>query len=403
MGHKTSAPLELIFSDVWGPAPIFSSDGFRYFVIFIDAHTKHIWYYPLVVKSDVFSTFQCFQTLVERQFSLKIKPVQTDWGGEYRKLNKFFQTIGFHHRLICPHTHEQNGTVERRHRHIVETGLIFLGQCSAPLRFWNYAFISLVYLINCMPTLVLQNKSSFECLFRRPPDYNFLRTFGCLCFSFLRLYHAHKLDFQSSPCVFLGYSSSHLGYRCFDLESHRIYVSRQVRFHEIVFPFEKSEQVTSLPVPPTPPTYLPSSNPSPYFLRTTPQPAPPNNPILPSTVPHQTIPLTIAFTTPLSPSHTAILSPHACLSNDYCAGIGSPSSDAHVLRSAATEQSGSAAEYPSFAATSPSSAVPTSPSTAFPALYRPLFISSSVPSSYRSHFSMSNSSSTSHGPPSKTA
>jgi histone deacetylase 1/2 len=77
-GHKTSALLELIFSDVWGPAPMFSSDGFHYFVIFIDAHTKHIWYYSLVAKSDVFSTFQRFQTLVERQSSLKIKSVQTD-------------------------------------------------------------------------------------------------------------------------------------------------------------------------------------------------------------------------------------------------------------------------------------------------------------------------------------
>jgi len=41
-GHKTTAPLDLIFSDVWGPAPMFSYDGFRYFVIFIDAHTKYI-------------------------------------------------------------------------------------------------------------------------------------------------------------------------------------------------------------------------------------------------------------------------------------------------------------------------------------------------------------------------
>jgi histone deacetylase 1/2 len=105
-GHKTTAPLDLIFNDVWGLSPMFSSDGFRYFVIFVDAHTKHICYYPLVAKYDVFSTFQCFQTLVERQFSLKIKSVQTDWGGEYYKLNKFFQAIGIHHRLICPHTHE---------------------------------------------------------------------------------------------------------------------------------------------------------------------------------------------------------------------------------------------------------------------------------------------------------
>ena len=89
-GHKTTTPLDLIFSDVWGPAPMFSFDGFHYFVIFINAHTKHIWYYPLVSKSYVFSIFHCFQTLVERQFSLKIKSVQTDWGGEYHKSNKIF-------------------------------------------------------------------------------------------------------------------------------------------------------------------------------------------------------------------------------------------------------------------------------------------------------------------------
>ena len=76
-----------------------------------------------------------FQTLVERQFSLKIKYVQTDWGGEYRKLSTFFQTIGIHHLLICPHTHEQNGIVERRHGHIVETGLTLLWQCKAPFLF----------------------------------------------------------------------------------------------------------------------------------------------------------------------------------------------------------------------------------------------------------------------------
>ena len=57
---------------------MFSSDGFRYFVIFIDVHTKYIWYYPLVAKSDVFSIFQRFQLLVERQFCSTIKSVQTD-------------------------------------------------------------------------------------------------------------------------------------------------------------------------------------------------------------------------------------------------------------------------------------------------------------------------------------
>jgi len=94
-----------------------------------------------------------------------------------------------------------------------------------------------------MPTLVLQNQSPFECMFHRTLDYDFLHTFTCLCFPFLHPYHTHKLNFCSSPRVSLGYSSSHLGYHCFNLASQRVYVSRHVCFHEDVLPFVKSKQI----------------------------------------------------------------------------------------------------------------------------------------------------------------
>jgi len=181
--------------------------------------------------------------------------------------------------VICPHTHEQNGMVERRHRHIVETGLTLLGQCHAPFKYWSYAFESSIYLTNRMPTPVLNHKTLFECLLKSTPDYAFLHTFGCLCFPFLRPYNAHKLDFRSTPCVFLGYSTSHLGYRCFDLSSKQIYLARHVRFHENIFPLDKTEQMAATPkqpsalsipvtlhplMPPSPvPSPLPSTLPTP--------------------------------------------------------------------------------------------------------------------------------------------
>ena len=137
--------------------------------------------------------------------------------------------------------------VERCYRYIVETRLTLLGQCKAPLKYWSYAFESSIYLINRMPTQVLNHKKPFECLLKLPLDYTFLRTFKCFCFPFLRSYNADKLDFRSSACVFLGYNNSHLGYRCLDLLSNRIYLTRHVQFHENIFPFDKSEQIVALP------------------------------------------------------------------------------------------------------------------------------------------------------------
>jgi histone deacetylase 1/2 len=67
-GHQTRAPLDLIFSDVWGPFPMLSSDNFCYFVIFVDAYTKFIWFYPLVAKSNVFNIFISFRCSLSVNF-----------------------------------------------------------------------------------------------------------------------------------------------------------------------------------------------------------------------------------------------------------------------------------------------------------------------------------------------
>jgi hypothetical protein len=72
-----AAPLDLIHSDVWGPAPT-SIGNFSYYVSFIDDHTKYTWIYLLRQKSDVFAVFWDFRALVERKFDKQIVAMQTD-------------------------------------------------------------------------------------------------------------------------------------------------------------------------------------------------------------------------------------------------------------------------------------------------------------------------------------
>jgi len=190
-----------------------------------------MWFFPLKRKSDVYPIFTQFVAMVERQFNTKLKSVQTDGGGEFRKLSSFFSSLGIIHRFSCPHTSEQNGLVERRHRHVVETGLTLLSQSSVPSKFWHFAFDTAVYLINRMPSSNTARTSPFEFLFKRTPNYTFLRVFGCQCFPHLRPYNPHKMDFRSTPFTFLGYSTPHHGYRCFDHAIERLYIARHVRFN----------------------------------------------------------------------------------------------------------------------------------------------------------------------------
>jgi len=167
----------------------------------------------------------------------KIKAIQTDWGGEYQRLSSFFTKVGISHQVSCPHAHQQNGAAERKHRHIVEVGLALLSGASMPLKFWDEAFLTTTYLINRLPSAVINFTTPLERLFGQKPDYSFLRTFDCACWPNLRPYNAHKLQFRSKRCVFLGYSNLHKGYKCLDITSGRVYISRDVTFDETIFPF----------------------------------------------------------------------------------------------------------------------------------------------------------------------
>ena len=108
-----------------------------------------------------------------------------------------------------------------------------------------------------MTTPILQHKSPYEVLFNIKPDYNLLRTFGCLCYPYLRPYVPHKLSARSKQCIFLGYSSFHIGYRCLSLSTNRLYISRNVIFEESIYPYS--------------PTFTPSHNKSTGILGSSPK------------------------------------------------------------------------------------------------------------------------------------
>lgn len=185
---RASRPLELAHSDVWGLSPISSISGFRFYVLFVDDFSRYCSLYPLCNKSEVYIVFISFKAQVENLLDNKIKILRSDGGGEYTShlLKKFLSTCGITHQISFPHTPEQNGISERKHRRIIETGITLLAHSQMPAKYWLEAFNAAIFLINRMPIKILSNVSPWETLFSKPPEYKFLRVFGCICFPWLR-------------------------------------------------------------------------------------------------------------------------------------------------------------------------------------------------------------------------
>lgn len=141
--------------------------------------------------------------------------------------------------MSCPHTSPQNGKAERIIRSTNNIMRSHLFQASIPPSYWVEALHAATYLMNRHPTKTLSFSTPYHALYGTKPSYNHLRVFGCLCYPNLSATAPHKLAPRSTPCVFLGYPSEHKGYRCLDLSTNRLIISRHVTFDETSFPFSR--------------------------------------------------------------------------------------------------------------------------------------------------------------------
>lgn len=102
--------------------------------------------------------------------------------------------------------------------------------------YWVEALHVAVHTLNILPSSSIKNEIPYTKLFNKKPSYDHLKVFGCLCFPNINHSNLHKLSQRSTPCLFLGYPSLHRGYRCLDLKTRKIIISRHVVFDETVFP-----------------------------------------------------------------------------------------------------------------------------------------------------------------------
>ena len=155
--NKSECMFELIHIDIWGPLSVTSVYGHRYFLIVVDDFSRHTWLFMLKTKSEVSNYIISFVNLVETQFSCKIKSIKLDHNPEFN-MYKFFDSKGILHQRSYVETPQQNGIVERKHQHILNVTQAIMFQSNLPKHFWNFTVSYVVFLINRLPSKLLQYK-----------------------------------------------------------------------------------------------------------------------------------------------------------------------------------------------------------------------------------------------------
>ncbi|WVZ91847.1 hypothetical protein U9M48_037969 [Paspalum notatum var. saurae] len=233
--------FDLVHCDLW-TSPILSVSSYKYYLVVVDDFSHYSWTFPLRFKSEAFSTLSHFFAWVSTQFGLTIKAVQCDNGREFdnNTSRSFFLTRDVQLRMSCPYTSAQNGKAERMICTTNDVMRTLLFQASLPACFWAESLHTATYLINRLPSTASPASTRHHALFGTPPRYDHLHVFGCACYPNTSATAPHKLAPRSTRCVFLGYSPDHKGYRCFDLTSRRVLISRHVVFDESDFSFSST-------------------------------------------------------------------------------------------------------------------------------------------------------------------
>ena len=152
----------------------------------------------------------------------------------------FFAKNDIVHQTSCVDKPQQNGRVERKYRHLLELSRALRFQAHLPLKFWGDCVLTATYIINRLPTRILQNYTPYEKLLHKAPQYQHMRVFGCLAFASNPTKTGDKFQSRGVPCLFLGYPVTQKGYKLLNLLTDQTFVSRDVIFHEHIFPFQQS-------------------------------------------------------------------------------------------------------------------------------------------------------------------
>ncbi|CAI7744626.1 unnamed protein product [Closterium sp. NIES-53] len=240
----TTAPLQTLHMDVWGPARVSGQGRERYFLLVVDDYTWYTTVFPLRSKGEV----------------LPVLRLHSDRGGEFSSnlLWDFCRGEGTRQSFTLPDSPQQNGIAERRIGLVMEVARTSMIHAAAPHFLWPFVVRYAAHQLNLWPWVSLPETSPTLRWTGEVGDASVFRVWGSR--AFVRDTSTDKLSARAIPCVFLGFVPDAPVWQFYHPTSHRVLLSQDVTFDESV-PFYRLFPYRSAPPPPPPLFFAPSTPP----------------------------------------------------------------------------------------------------------------------------------------------
>nr|BBF90152.1 polyprotein -like [Oryza rufipogon]BBF90155.1 polyprotein -like [Oryza rufipogon] len=270
-GAKRSAGiLEIIHTDICGPFPVKSVDGYDSFITFTDDYSRYGYIYPIKERSEALDKFKIFKAEVENQHDIKIKVVRSDRGGEYYGRHtpygqvpgpfaRFLLENGIVAQYSTPGEPQQNGVAERRNRTLMDMVRSMMSYSTLPLGLWMEALKTAIHILNRVPSKSVP-KTPYELWTGRVPSLTHLRVWGSPAEAKVFNPNIGKLDPKTVSCHFIGYPERSKGYRFYCPNSYTKFVETRhavfledemIRGSSVVREIDLEERRVSVPAPST--------------------------------------------------------------------------------------------------------------------------------------------------------
>ncbi|CAI7764655.1 unnamed protein product [Closterium sp. NIES-54] len=203
----TTAPLQTLHMDVWGPTRVSGQGRERYFLLVVDDYTRYTTVFPLYSKGQVIDVLIPWIRAVRLQLRERIRQdllvlrLHFDRGGEFSSdlLRDFCRGKGILQSFTLPDSPQQNGIAERRIGLVMEVARTSMIHAAAPHFLWPFAVRYAAHQLNLWPRVSLPDTSPTQRWPGEVCDASVFRVWGSR--AFVRDTSADKLSARAIPCV----------------------------------------------------------------------------------------------------------------------------------------------------------------------------------------------------------